>query len=70
MLSNNNADTDVGRWFDLHRLPWTEAIQKKLDDEGVGFVEDLKLLKASFVKDLFSTNKPIIKKGQRLPEIS
>ena len=55
------ADTDVHVCFVLHNLTWSEVIKKKLDEEGVEFVEDLNILNASFVKDLFSGDKPIIR---------
>ena len=40
------ADTNVHGWFVLHNLTWSEVIKKKLDEEVVEFVEDLKILNA------------------------
>ena len=61
MSSNNKADSNVKGWFDVHCLPWSDAIAKTLDDQGVEFVEDLKILNRAVFSHLFIDKKPIVK---------
>ena len=49
------------RWFDAHCLPWSDAIAKTLDDQGVEFVEDLKILNRAVFSHFFMDKKPIVK---------
>ena len=63
MSSNDtHADKDVKGYFQQRNLPWTNDIKAKLEEEGVDFVEDLKLLDKNFRKNLFQEEKPIIRK--------
>lgn len=68
MSSNNNNKTDnnVQRWFENHGLPFTNRIAKMLDDEGVQFVEQLKILGSSKFDELFANEKNIIKTQAQL----
>ena len=45
----------------MHCLPWSDAIAKTLDDHGVEFVEDLKILNRAIFSHLFMDKKPIFK---------
>ena len=48
-------------WFDEHCLLWYDAIAKTLDDQGVEFVEDLKILNRAVFSHFFMDKKPIVK---------
>ena len=61
MSSDNKADSNVKGWFDAHCLKWSDAIAKTLDDQGVEFVEDLKILNRAVFSHLFMEKKPIVK---------
>ena len=61
MSTDNKADSNVKGCFDAHCLPWSDAIAKTLDDQGVEFVEDLKILNRDFFSHLFMDKKPIVK---------
>ena len=58
-MSGNN---EVKTWFENHELPFTKDIVQNLNDFGVGTVEDLKLLTARDVAELFSKEKTIVKR--------
>ena len=57
MSSDNKVDSNVKGWFDAHCLPWSDAISKTLDDQGVEFVEDLKILNRAVFYNLFMKKK-------------
>ena len=44
-MPTNKADANLEGWFLDHRLPWNDAIQKFLLNQGVEVVEDMKVLK-------------------------
>ena len=52
MFNVNQANSNVERWFTSHHLLWSDEIVKKLDNLGIEFVEDLKLIKLAAVADL------------------
>lgn len=56
----------IHAWFDKHRLPWTDAIVKYLDDLGLETIEDLKLLGVEQRKKLFEGEKFIVKQRANL----
>ena len=60
-LPINKADSNAKGWFDAHCLPWSDAISKTLDDQGVEFVEDLKILNRAIFSHLFMDKKTIVK---------
>ena len=61
MSSDNKVDSNVKVWFDVHCVPWSDAITKTLDDQGVEFVEDLKILNRYVFSHLFMDKKHIVK---------
>ena len=61
MSSNNKADSNVKGWSDAHCLPWSDAIAKTLNDQGVEFVEDLKILNRAVFSHLFMDKNTIVK---------
>ena len=60
-LPINKADSNLKGWFDAHCLPWSDAIAKTLDDQGVEFVEDLKILNRYVLSHLFMDKNPFVK---------
>jgi curved DNA-binding protein CbpA len=54
------------RWFIKHGLPWTNEIETSLSQKGVTCVEHLKILKKSFVDNLFSSQSFIVKESARI----
>ena len=61
MSSDVKSDFNVKGWFDAHCLPWSDAIAKTLNDQGVKFVEDLEILNRAVLNHLFMDKKPIVK---------
>ena len=61
MSSDNKADSKMKGCFNAHCLPWSDGIAKTLNDQGVEFVEDLKILNRAVFSNLFMKKKPIVK---------
>ena len=61
IYSNNKADSNVKGCFDAHFLPWSDAISKTLNEQGVEFVEDLKILNRAVFSHLLMDKNPIVK---------
>ena len=51
----------IPKWFELHRLPYNDAIATKLQIIGKDFcVEDIKLFKSHHIEDLFGDEDAIV----------
>ena len=57
----NIPDIDIPTWFELHRLPYNDAIVTKLQMIGKDFcVEDLKIFKPHHIEALFGDEDSIV----------
>ncbi len=66
IMTSHVATGSIKGWFTDRSLPWSDATVEKLDDQGVEYIEDLKLLEPAVFANLFKDQKPIVRAKAKL----